>query len=252
MQGFLKLTWVEMKLFLRDPFATVTALAFPFIMLMLLAAVFANEDPQGEIDGVLVWRGISGDDYYVGASVGIVIAAIGLLALPVHLAAYREQGVLRRFRASSVPTWTLFASQFIVGVAVAVVGSVLMTAIAMFTYGTPFPDALLGVFVALLLAAACFTSIGFLLAALIPTARAAQGIGLLLFFSTWMLSGTGPPRAVLPETVSTIGGLSPLARVTIAVQDAWFGFGWNWAELGIIAGIAVAVAIPALWLFRWD
>jgi ABC-2 type transport system permease protein len=251
-RGFLKLTWVEMKLFLRDPFATVFAIAFPFIMLMLLAAVFAEGSPDDVENGMLVWRGVSGDNYYVGASVGIIVAALGLLALPVHLAAYREQGVLRRFRASSVPAGSLFGSQLIVGLVVALAGSLLMTAIATAVYDTMLPEALLGVLVALALATVCFTAIGFLLAALIPTARAAQGIGLLLFFTAWMLSGTGPPRAVLPETVRTIGGLSPLARVTIAIQDAWYGFGWNWTELGIISAIAVAAAVPALWLFRWD
>ena len=59
-----------------------------------------------------------------------------------------------------------------------------------------------------------------------------------------------PARAA--EAVRTIGGLSPLARVTIAIQDAWYGYGWNWTEMGIIAAIAAAAAIPALWLFRWD
>jgi ABC-2 type transport system permease protein len=252
MRGFLALTWVELKLFLRDPFATVLAVVFPLIALLLLAAVFGDTPPDDEVDGRLVFRGIAGDDYYVGASVGLVIAAIGLLTLPVHLASYREQGILRRFRASSIPAWALLASQAVVGLVIAIVGSSLMALVAGAVYGTQLPDSLPGVLVAIVIASLCFTAIGFLLAAIIPTARAAQGIGLILYFSAWMTSGAGPPLAVLPDTVRNVGGQQPLARAIIAVQDAWFGFGWNWTEMLILAGIAAVATLPAVWLFRWD
>lgn len=252
MRGFLALAWVELKLFLRDAFATVFALAFPLITLLLLAAVFGESDPQEQVDGQFIFRGAHGDDYYVAASVALAIAAVGLLALPVHLAGYRGEGVLRRFRASSVPTWALFGAQFVVGLSVAAFSSLLMTTIAWVIYGTSWPAAPLGVAVAFLLAMLCFTSLGFLLGALLPTARAAQGIGLLLFFTTYMLAGTGPPRAVLPSGVRDISGIQPLARVLIAIQDPWFGFGWNWQELGLLACITIAAQAPAALLFRWD
>ena len=59
MGGFLALAWIEIKLFLRDPFATIFALIFPLIMMLLLAAVFGDSPPGDEVDGRLVFRGIS-------------------------------------------------------------------------------------------------------------------------------------------------------------------------------------------------
>jgi ABC-2 type transport system permease protein len=56
--------------------------------------------------------GVGGRNYYVPAYVGLVAASIGLIGLPVHLAAYRERGVLRRFRASNVPAYGVFGSRF--------------------------------------------------------------------------------------------------------------------------------------------
>jgi hypothetical protein len=41
-------------------------------------------------------------DYYLASYVGVVIGALGLVVLPAHVAAYRERGVLRRLRASSM------------------------------------------------------------------------------------------------------------------------------------------------------
>ncbi len=252
MRGFWTLTWVEMKLFVRDPFATVFALVFPLIMLLVLAAVFGDTPPTDRVNGELVFRGVSGDDYYVAASLGIVVAAIGLLTLPVHLAAYREQGVLRRMLASSVPTWALFGSQLIVGLIVSIVGSLIMIGIATAIYDTMLPEDLLGVLVAFLLAMLCFCAIGFLLASLFPTARAAQGIGLILFFVVWMFSGTAPPRAVLPEPARQFGNAEPLTHAVIAIQDPWFGYGWNVEKLLIVAAVTIVAGGLAIWRFRWD
>lgn len=252
MWGFLQLTWTELKLFIRDPFALVFALVFPLIMLLVLAAVFGDSPPGDRVNGELVFRGVSGDDYYVAASAGGVIAAIGLLTLPVHLAGYREQGVLRRFRASSVPAWALYGSQLVVGLIIAVLGIVLMVAVTTFIYDTRLPDDPLGVVVGIVVGVLCFSAIGFLLASLLPTSRAAQGIGLILFFVIWMLSGTAPPRAVLPSGARTVGDFEPLTHLVIAIQDPWFDFGWNVEKLLIVTAVTVAAAIPAVLLFRWD
>jgi hypothetical protein len=50
-------------------------------------------------------------NFYVPAYLGLVWALVGLLALPIHLVRYREDGVLRRLRASAAPRWAIFGSQ---------------------------------------------------------------------------------------------------------------------------------------------
>lgn len=252
MRGFLKLAWTELKLFLRDPFATVFALGLPLIMLMLLAAVFGDTPETDMMNGQPVFRGVPGDDYYVPASVAVVVAAIGLLILPTHLAGYREHGVLRRFRASSVPTWALLASQFMVALLITFAGSLIMVAIATPIYDTMLPEDWLGVIVAMLISILAFAAIGFALAAFFPSSRADQGIGLILFFVVWLISGAAPPRAVLPETVRDAGELNPLTHVVIAIQDPWFGYGWNGEKLLILAGVALVASAIGVWRFAWD
>lgn len=251
MEAFRALTISEMRLFVRDPLATVFALVFPFAMLLLLAAVFGDTPPDDQVDGMLVFRGVSGDDYYVAASVGVVGAAIGLLVMPVALAGYRERGILRRFRASGLSTRSLFGAYVLVGLAVSVAGSLVMIAASTLLYGTQLPDDVVGVACAILLSVFCFMSIGFLLAGLIPTARAAQGIGLMLFLTLWMISGTAPPLAVLPEAIRNITRFQPLSHMVIAIQDPWFGFGWNLEKLGIIAATTLVAGAVAIWRFRW-
>lgn len=253
-KGLLALTRSEIRLFIRDPFSTIFALAFPLMMMLLLSAVFGDdpEEAQAMENGMLVWRGVNPTDYYTAGSVGIIAVALGVMSLPIQIVGYREQGVLRRFRASSVPGWTVFASQLLLSMLVVLLGGAILAIAAWLISGASLPSDVLGVIVAGLAGVAAFCAIGSLLAVVIPTQRAALGIGLLLFFACWLLSGTGPPRAVLPEGVRTLSDALPLTYLVVAVQDPWFGYGWSWPDLAVLLGFTIAAGIPAIWLFRWD
>ena len=133
-----------------------------------------------------------------------------------------------------------------------VAGTIVLAVVARLAYHAMLPQEVLGVVVALLAGTAAFGAIGLLLAAVIRTSRSAQGIGLLLFFALWLISGTAPPRAVLPAGLRDVGGVLPLAHLVTAVQNPWFGFGWSVTDLAALAVYAVLVGLPALWLFRWD
>jgi ABC-2 type transport system permease protein len=127
-----------------------------------------------------------------------------------------------------------------------------MAIVARLAYHAMLPQDLLGVVVALLAGTAAFGAIGLLLAVVIRTSRSAQGIGLLLFFGLWLISGTAPPRAVLPTGLRDIGGVLPLAHLVTAVQNPWFGLGSSATDLAVLVVYAVAAGVPALWLFHWD
>ena len=227
-----KLTWVEMKLFSREPITVIFSFAFPLVMLLVLAAVFGNEAESEFRDAIPV-------DYYVPGYLSVVIASIGLVGLPVHLAGYRERGILRRFSASSVSPWSLFAAQVAVSFAVAVVGSILLVVAAALIYDAQLPESPARLVLAFGVSTLSFVSLGFLLGTLVATARAAQAVGLLLFLPMWMLSGAGPPREVMGGGMRAISDALPLTYVVTALQDAWLGLGSSVTELLVLAGIVV-------------
>lgn len=254
MRGYTVMTRTEFRLFRREPFSVVFVLAFPLMMMVLLAAVFGNNqaDANDVENGMLVWRGVTPANYYTAASVAVIIAALGLMTLPITLAGYRERGILRRFHASSVSLPTLVSAQLTLALITFGAGTIVMAVVARFTYHAMLPKDVLGVVVALVVGTAAFTAIGLLLATVIRTSRSALGIGLLLFFALWLISGTSPPRAVLPSAVRDVGGVLPLAHLLTAVQNPWFGFGWSGTDLAVLAAYAVAAGVPALRLFHWD
>jgi ABC-2 type transport system permease protein len=239
MKTLAKLTWVEVKLFVREPIAVVFAFAFPVVVLLVLAGVF------GEPDTAL--GGFTGIDYYVPGYLAVVIASIGLIGLPVHLASLRERGVLRRLRASSVSMASVFAAQSIVHVAMAALGGAVLLVAANLVYDVHAPSSVAGVALGFGVGALSFVALGLLLGSLAPTARAAQGIGLVLFFPMWLLSGAGPPRGVMTQTMRQLSDLLPLTRVVAAIQKPWLGTGSNVSDLVVLAALFVAAMALAAW-----
>ncbi len=238
---------VEVKLFLREPVTVMFTLALPPLVLYVLAEVFGNTpDPEGRVYG-----GVGPMNYYTPAYIGLVIASLGLIGLPVHVASYRERGVLRRFQAARMPARALVISQLVVLFSAVAAGAVILVSLARLTYDVRWPASWGGVLLAVGLGTLAFAAIGVLLGALLPTARAAQSIGVLLWFLMLMVSGGGPPPEVLSQALRDVAAVTPLKHLIVAIQDPWLGRGSNWAELGVlIAILAVTGSLAALALRR--
>jgi ABC-2 type transport system permease protein len=183
---------------------------------------------------------------------GLVMMAIGTVALPVHLTGYRERGVLRRFRASSFSVWSVLGSQLIVSFIISILGSLLVTALGFASYHPHLPVNIVQLVAAFILGTICFTSFGFFLGAVLPSTRSAQGIGLILFFIMMILGGAGPPPEVLTGAMGIVGEVTPLRHVILTLQNAWLGYEWNTGASLITAAITVISALLSSRFFRWE
>lgn len=253
MNSLLKTSWVEMKLFLREPVTVLFTFALPLMVLYVLGGVFGNEvDPGGGTDDFIVYGGYGPTNWYTPAYVGLAIAGVALIGVPAHIAEYRDRGVLRRLRASSVPRPVFLSSQLIVAFLIATIGSTLLMAVAFPTTEVEAPVSA-GLFVvAFVLGALCFSAFGILLGTLLPTARAAQSAGLLLWFLFMFVSGSGPPPEVLPESLATIGEYAPLTPVIKVLQEPWLSGEWATGQSLAVVGIGLVSSVAAYFLFRWE
>jgi len=251
MRTLVKLSWVELKLFVREPITVIFTLALPIIFLFVMGGVFGNEPDTGD-GGTIIFRGVGPLDYYIPAYFGLVMMAIGTVALPVHLAGYRERGVLRRLRASSISVWSVLGSQLVVSFVIAVIGSILVFILGIIVYSPRMPLEVVLLIPAFLLGLVSFAALGFFLGAVLPSTRAAQGLGLILFFVMMILGGAGPPPEVLTGAMDIVGNLTPLRHTILILQDPYLGFGWNGQASLIVAGIAVVATALAARFFRWE
>jgi ABC-2 type transport system permease protein len=210
------------------------------ITVLVLGGVFDDDDPAFE--------GALPSDYYIAAYFGVVIAAVGLIMLPVHIASYREAGVLRRFDAAGFPRWSFPVSQFVIGAVFVAIGAVFLLATAALAYGLPGVEDQARTAIAIVAGSLAFISIGVLLGTLLPNARAAQGVGLLLFLPMFLLAGGGPPPDVMSPVMNDISTVLPLTHVVRAIQEPWLGLGTGTDHLVVV--VAMFVAASLLTLFR--
>lgn len=246
MRAFLKLTWIEFKLFTREPVGFFFTFAFPIVVLFIFGSIFGNEPSA-------MFGGDRGNvDVSVPAYVGMIIGTIGLLGLPVGLSTHREQGVLRRFRTTPLKPVTVLGSQVVVNLFMLVAGVIPLIVIGRLVYNLALPDSFVAVFLAILFGAISFFALGFLLAAVLPTARTAQVVGMGLFFPMLFLAGAAMPREMFPETLRKISDFLPLTHVINLIKDAWFGADWNTTSIIVLVVVFVIGVVVSSYTFRWE
>jgi ABC-2 type transport system permease protein len=232
----------EIRLFFRESQVLVFVFGFPIITVLVLGGVFGNATDD------VAFEFVNPQHFYVAAYFGVVLAAIGLIMLPAHIASYREQGVLRRFDTAGFPSWAFAAVQFLCGATFALCGFASLLVTAWAAFGVPpivdLPRTLAG----LALGTLAFISIGVALGMFLPSARAAQGLGLTMFFPMFLLAGGGPPPDALSPVMRSIAQWMPLSHVIRAIQEPWLGVGEGQSHLFIVVGILLASTV--VWLLR--
>lgn len=107
---------------------------------------------------------------------------------------------------------------------------------------------------ALLLGTLSFLAIGFLMATVAPNARAAQVIGMILFFPMWLLSGGRTAPDVMGETIRRTSDALPLTHVVERFRiPGWDrqrdpnSWSWEWSywwpgrtTLGLLASLVLS------------
>lgn len=237
----LRLTAAELRLLLREPMVAVGLIGFPLATVLVLAGVFGQgPDPD--------FAGVAPNDHYLAGYVGVVLAALGLITIPVHLATHRELGVLRRFRSSGLSAGVLVATELTLGVVLGTVavGVVLLVGTAL--YGLRMPADPLGVIGWYVAGLACFTAIGVAIGSVLPSGRSANALGNLVFVPMFLLGGGGPPRAVMTSAMQALSDVLPLSHLVGGLRLAWLGTTDDphalWWPLAV-AALAVIVAVLA-------
>ncbi len=234
-----RLLRAELRLSVREPLTLTFVLAFPVITMLIIGGSFGRSPDEA-------FGGADPAHWYVASYLTAVIAATGLVMLPVHIASYRERGVLRRLAVAGFPRWSFAVAEIAVGLVAIAVASVLLLAVAAPVYGIPHVDDPLRVLPALASGALLFVAIGVLLGMAMPSARSAQAVGLLLFFPSFLLGSGGPPPHVMGSAVRSVADVLPLTWVTDTVREPWLGIGAADGTLALVAVLAVVATAAAV------
>jgi len=247
MKSLLKMTWMETKLFFREPVGAFFTLAFPLMMLFLFGSIYGNTPTE-------MFGGYGTVDISIPAYTAMIIATTGLMGLTITLAANRENGVLRRLRTTPVSPFVILAAQVFVMFLMTSIGMLLLVLAGKLVYHVRFEGNVLSVMAGYVLCCLSFYALGFILAALVPTARTAQVVGMALLYPMLFLSGAGFPRELLPETIKKVSNFLPLTYVVNLLRGLWIGESWamHLSEVIVLITMLVVGTLASIKIFRWE
>ena len=247
MKSLLKMTWMEAKLFLREPVGAFFTLVFPLMFLFLFGSISGNEPTP-------MFGGQRTIDAAIPSLTAMIIGTTGLMSTTITMATYRENGVLRRLRTTPVSPLVVLAAQVIVVFAMTCLGMLLLIAAGMLVYHVRFEGNAFSVLAGFVLSSLSFFGIGFILAGTMPTARTAQIAGMVLLYPMMFLSGAFFPVELLPAAVQKVSAFTPLTYVVNLLRGLWTGQPWgdHLLDAGVLAGMLLLGIIVSLKTFRWE
>jgi len=247
MKGFTQLAAANLKLLVREPITVFFTLAFPLMLVLIFGAIYGNEPTS-------LFGGYGSMDVSMPGYTALILGSVGLLTVAINTSSYRESGVLRRFRATPLRPVTYIAADVTSTLVMMLAGMAPLLLAGRLIYDVRFEGQPVSVFLAVLLGGLAMFSVGYLIASLAPSARAAQVIGMAIFYPMIFLSGAGMPLEILPATIQRISDFLPLTYVVKLLRGLWFGETWrqHLLETVVLVGILGVCTAAAARFFRWE
>jgi ABC-2 type transport system permease protein len=248
-RGLFKLTWLEIKIFMREPLGALGTVVIPVVIFVGLGRLAGGRRMQTTS---LADSGLLRVDLPVFASVLIGISAV--LSLVTIISIYREGGILKRLRATPLRPQTILSAHVLVKLLLTAVTLMLMMLAGKRYYPVDVAAPVFSFALALLISTGSILSIGFVIASVVPTARFAQPVGAIILYPMVGLSGLFVPVTALPPALQALTRVLPMTYAVSLLQGIWKGEAWS-AHLTDIAALAlvcvVGIALSAK-LFRWE
>ncbi len=190
LRGLWKLTWLELKIFMREPLGAIGTIVIPVVVFILVGrSISPKLGPNASAANTFVGVGLP-----VLASILIAISAV--LSLVTIISIYREGGILKRLRATPLRPHTILTAHVFVKLLLTAATLFLMVLAGRRYYPVGIHPPLFAFTIALLISTFSILSIGFLIASIVPTARFAQPIGAIIMYPMIAVCGIFTPVAV--------------------------------------------------------
>ncbi len=248
LRGLWRLTWLEIKIFVREPLGVIGTVGVPILVFVVLGRLLG---PQMRTVSADVPRFISVD---LPVFASLLIAANAVLSLVAILAIYREGGILKRLRATPLGPHTILIAHVIVKLLFTAVTLAVMVLAGRRYYPVDADVSLISFTLALLFSTVSILSLGFLIASVVPTARFAQPIGTLILYPMLGLSGLFVPVGSLPPTLQTIAHALPSTYAVSLLTGVWRGEGWSGhvSDVAMLTLLCLAYTSLSAKVFRWE
>ena len=242
----------QLRTSLRSPVGMFFTVVLPVVMLVLFSVLFGDDTvttEQGE------W---SIRQFYTGGLAAFTAVSATYTNLVNVVPIRRDEGVLKRWRATPLPTSSYLAGWIASAITIATAGVVLMLVIGVAAFDVEIDPAKLPAMVVTFgVGVGSFAALGMAVAAAVPSADEAPAVAnatilpLAFVSDVFIASGVDSPR-----WVEVVGGIFPLRPFVNAFQDTVNPLvdapAFAWPELVVVAAWGIGGALVAVRTFRWE
>lgn len=247
MRGLFQLTWLEIKIFLREPLGAIGTVAVPVILFLVVGRMM-NRGPSRTPESLQFLQG------GLPVMVSVFMAISAVISLVTIISIYREGGILKRLRATPLRPHTILSAHVLSKLLFTAMTLTLMILAGRRFYPAGLQAPVISFAFALLLSTLSILSVGFIIASVVPTARFAQPVSALIFYPMIGLSGLFVPVAAMPSGLQWVAKLLPMTYIVSLLSGIWNGEPWS-AHLGDLAALLIAGVVCTLVssrVFRWE
>lgn len=244
--AFGKVLLNECRLAWRLPIGLVFGMGLPLVLLIIFGCIPGLHTPVKSLGGLTYFN------LFFPILVALVIGLLGIVSVPVPLATYREQGILRRLSTTPAPPAWLLAAQLVINLGMAVVGLTILIVVGIAAFGLDAPKNLGGFVIATTLSISALFAIGLWIAAIARTSVSEKAISMAVLFPILFFGGLWLPRELMPTFLLRISDLTPLGAAVEAIESAIRGMFPPATSLLVLAGYTVVFGFLAVRFFRWE
>ena len=211
---------------------------------MILGSAYGDEEIEGHL----------GADYLVSGMIGYGVASTAFAGLAIVLVIRREEGILKRLRATPLPAMTYISAVLATTMIAFLVGAVCIVALAMVLFDAHFPKSPVSLVAALLLGGASFAAIGIGVSTFIHRAEGASAVINAVYIPLSFLSGAFFSQGGFPVFLTAVADVFPLKYFIDLVAAISLDGDQIWerpVDVAVIAAWGLAGTVLALRRFRW-
>jgi ABC-2 type transport system permease protein len=235
----------QQRLFWRSRELAFFTFMLPIILFFLLGSTYGDDEIEG----------VRGADYLLAGMLGYGAVSTTFAGLAILLVVRREQGILKRLRATPLPASTYLTAVLASIVLVFAIEAALMIGIGSFAFDTAFPERLLSLAVALLLGSVAFAAMAVGLSGLVRSAEGSSAVVNAIYLPLSFISGAFFSPESFPDFLQAIASVLPLTYFIELVRDVMLYGDDIWDEPLAVAVVTVwgaAGLVAALRWFRWE
>ena len=245
----------QLRVFIRIPVALFFTVALPLIIVVLFNLVFGGGEATVETS--------TGDwsiqQFYVAALAAFEVVSATFTNLANMIPDRRQDGVMKRWRGTPLPSW-IYLSGFVgAGLVIAVAGFALIVGVGFAFYDLEIDAAKVpALVVAFLVGTMAFSALGVAIAGLIRDQEAAPAVTNAIILPMAFISNTfiAVDESAMPRWLDVLAGALPLRPFVESIQAPFNPTvdapGFLWSNLAIVALWGMIGVVVATRTFKWE